>query len=373
MRFETLAVHAGAAVDPSTGAVSPPLHLSTTFEHGPGGEELHGYSYIRDGNPTQSRLEEALCAVEGGQASLFFASGVAAGASILQTLAVGSHVLFPDDVYNGFRRIQGSFFPRWGVQSDAVDMSNVADVRAALRPNTKVVWAESPSNPLMKVMDLAALSELAKSVDALLIVDNTFATPALQNPLALGADVVLHSATKYLGGHSDIQGGALVFAARASFYERILQDRKSLGSVASPFNAWLILRGLRSLSCRMEQHSSSALTIARALESHRDVEAVHYPGLTSHPGHEVARKQMRLPGGMLSFRVRGDASKAIRVASKVRIFINATSLGGPESLIEHRASHEGSESVAPKNLLRVSVGLEHPDDLIEDLMQALAM
>jgi cystathionine gamma-synthase len=372
LRFETTAVHAGGARDPATAAVSPPIHLSTTYEHGPGGEILQGFTYIRDGNPTQTRLEEALVALEGGAGALFFASGVAAGAAYLQTLPAGSHVVFADDLYHGFRAMAVGFLPRWGIESTAVDLERLEDVRAAFRPTTRLVWAESPSNPLMQIVDIRRLAGIAHDAGAGLIVDGTFATPALQRPLSLGADAVLHSATKYLGGHSDVQGGAVVLARRDDRFERILAARKILGSVASPFNAWLVLRGLRSLACRMERHSATALALARALEGHRGVEAVHYPGLPSHPGHEIAMEQMSAFGGMLSFRVAGGRSRAIEVASRVRLFINATSLGGAESLIEHRASHEGPRSTAPQDLLRVSVGLEHPDDLIEDLEQALA-
>ena len=372
MRFETRAVHAGGKPDPTTGSIAPPIHLSTTFEHGPAGERPGGYMYIREGNPTQSRLEEALAAVEGGEAALVFASGLAAGAAYLQSLPAGSHVVFPDDIYYGFRTIAEEFLPRWGMESSAVDMGDPERVRAALRPNTRLIWTETPSNPLMKIVDLAAIAKIARSAGARMIVDGTFATPALQRPLELGADAVLHATTKYLGGHSDVQGGALILRERGDSAERIEHIRHILGAVSSPFNSWLVLRGLRSLSCRMERHSSNGLALARALAAQAGVEAVHYPGLESHPGHDVARRQMSAFGGMLSFRVRGGRDAAIRTASRVRLFTNATSLGGTESLIEHRASSEGPASPTPQNLLRVSVGLEHPEDLIGDLVQALA-
>ncbi len=371
MRFETLAVRAGGEPDPATAAVAPPIHLSTTFEHGPAGEAPHGHIYIRDSNPTQARLEEALAVVEGGKAALVFASGMAAGAAYLQALPHGSHVVFPDDVYYGIRAIAGEYLRRWGVEATAVDMADPKKVAAALRPNTRLIWAETPSNPLMQIVDLAAVSEIARDAGARMIVDGTFATPALQRALELGADAVLHSTTKYLGGHSDTQGGALVFRERDELVARIEHNRKILGGVASPFNSWLVLRGLRTLACRMERHSTNGLALARALEGHAAVEAVHYPGLASHPGHAVARRQMSAFGGMLSLRVRGGRDAAVRAASRVKLFVNATSLGGPESLIEHRASSEGPESPTPQNLLRVSVGLEHPDDLIEDLTAAL--
>ena len=371
MRFETRAVHAGGKPDPATGAVAPPIHLATTFEHGPAAETPLGYIYIRDGNPTQERLEEALAALEGGETALAFASGMAAAAAYLQAQPAGSHVVYPSDVYYGVRALATEFLPRWGMEATAVDTTDVSAVRAALRPNTRVVWAETPSNPLMQVSDLAALARLAHEAGAALAVDGTFATPAVQRPLELGADVVHHSTTKYLGGHSDVQGGALVFARQGGIAEAASHVRKIVGGVASPFNSWLVLRGLRTLSCRVERASSNALAVARFLAGHAAVEAVHYPGLPSHPGHDVARRQMSGFGGMLSFRVRGGRDAALRATSRLKVFTNATSLGGTESLIEHRASSEGPGSPTPQNLLRVSVGLEHPDDLIEDLAQAL--
>jgi cystathionine gamma-synthase len=371
MKFETIAVHAGGKPDPATGSISPPIHLSTTFEHGPAAEAPHGFLYIREGSPTETRVEEALAAVEGGEAALVFSSGMAAATAYLQTLPAGTHVLFADDIYYGLRAVAKDFLPRWGVESSAVDMADLGAVRRAIRGSTRLLWAESPSNPLMKVVDLAALAGIARDANARLAVDGTFATPVLQRPLELGADVVLHAATKYMGGHSDVQGGALVFAHRDETQEKALHARHILGAVLSPFNSWLVLRGLRSLACRIERHSSNALAIAQALEKHPALETVHYPGLPSHPGHEIARRQMKAFGGMLSLRVRGGRERAIEVASRVKLFTNATSLGGTESLIEHRASSEGPASTTPQNLLRVSVGLEHPDDLVEDLMQAL--
>ena len=371
MKFETLAVHAGGERDTATGSIAPPLHLSTTYEHGPAGEIPLGWMYIREGNPTQDRLEAALAAVEGGQRALVFGSGLAAGAAYLQAMPPGSHVIFPDDVYYGFRAIAAEYLPRWGMDATTVDMADLSQVAAAVRPNTRLLWAETPSNPLMKIVDLEALAGIARGAGARLLVDGTFASPALQRPLALGADAVVHSTTKYFGGHSDVQGGALVLKDRGEAAEKAEHARYLLGAVASPFNSWLVLRGLRSLSCRMERHSSNALALARVLEGHPAVEAVHYPGLESHPGHDIAKRQMSAFGGMLSVRIRGGRDAAVRVASRVRLFVNATSLGGTESLLEHRASSEGKGSPAPQNLLRVSVGLEHPDDLIEDFTQAL--
>ncbi len=371
MKLDTIAVHAGGEPDPETGSLAPPIHLSTTFEHDPDSKSPGGFVYIRDANPTQLRLEEALAAIEGGEAAAVFASGMAAGAAFLQSLPAGAHVIFPDDTYYHFRVLASEFLPRWGIESSAVDMQDLDLVRRAIRPETRLIWVETPSNPLMKIVDLAAISQIAKEASALAMADGTFATPILQRPLDLGFDAVLHATTKYFGGHSDVQGGALIFRRRDALFESAVHHRTILGAVSSPFNSWLVLRGLRSLACRVEKHSANALAIARALEGHPRVEAVHYPGLPSHRGHSIAARQMRGFGGMLSIRVHGGREEAIAVASRVRLFRNATSLGGTESLVEHRHSMEGAASKSPPNLLRISAGLEHPDDLVEDLVQAL--
>jgi len=371
MRLETLAVHAAADIDPTTGAIAPPIHLSTTFEHGPACEETHGYSYIREKNPTQTRLEEAMAKLEGGETALAFASGMGALCTVMQSLEPGSHVVFPDDAYTGFRNLYREFLSHWAIEYTVVDMTSHAAIQSAIRPSTKLVVAESPSNPMMKITDLGAVAEITHTAGADLLVDNTFATPMLQRPLELGADIVLHSTTKYCGGHSDVQGGCLVLKSSERWKQRLYRTRMIMGAAASPFNSWLVLRGLRSLDCRMERHCSNAAKVAPALEGHAKVERVCYPGLASHPGHDLARRQMKLFGGMLSFQLRGGYDEAIRVSSRVKLFTNATSLGGTESLIEHRASSEGQGTKVPRNLLRVSVGLEHPDDLIEDLAQAL--
>ena len=371
MRLETIAVHAGAEVDPVTGALAPPLHLSTTFEHGPAAEAIHEFLYIREKNPTQSRLEAAFRDLEGGAAALVFSSGMAAATALLQTLTPGSHVVFSDDIYIDVRNLVRDFLPLWRIESTIADLREAQVLRTAIRPNTKLVWIETPSNPLMKVLDISAIADVAHQAGAQLVVDNTFASPILQRPLALGADVVLHSTTKYCGGHSDVQGGCLVVKDR-ELLDKLFHVRDILGAVASPFNSWLILRGLRSLPCRMERHSANAAAVAAALSASPRVEAVYYPGLPSHAGHEIARRQMKHFGGMLSFLVRGTREDTLRVASRVNLFVNATSLGGVESLIEHRASSEGKASNAPQNLLRLSIGLEHPDDLIEDLLHALS-
>jgi cystathionine gamma-synthase len=371
MRFETKAIHAGMHIDSQTGAVAPPLHLSTTFERSEDGETPRGFSYIRDGNPTQRRLEEALAAIDSGVEALAFASGMAAGAALLQSLPPRSHVVLPDDSYYAFRALAAEFFPKWQLAFDCVAMEEPENVRRALRPETRLVWIETPSNPLMKIVDIAALSELARGRGALALVDGTFASPALQRPLELGADLVLHSTTKYLGGHTDVQGGALVFRERQELYEHVEHARVLSGGVASPFNSWLVLRGIRSLAARMRVHSENGMAIARFLAAHRRVEVVYYPGLEWHPLHDVAKKQMSAFGGMLSFLVRGGREEALRVAANVKLFTRATSLGGVESLIEHRASSEGAGSKTPENLLRASIGLESADDLIADLAAAL--
>jgi len=369
--LETILVHAGGEADAATGAIAPPIHLSTTFEHGPAGEAPGGFVYIREGNPTQARLEEALAAADGGAAALFFGSGMAAGAALLQCQPAGTHVLLHHDIYFGFRAIAMTYFERWGLHFDVVDMTNHAAVREAMRPETALLWTETPSNPRMDVLDIGGLAEIAHSGGAQLLVDSTFAPPVIQRPLALGADVVLHAATKYFGGHSDVQGGALIFRQEEMVAE-ITEARSLLGAVGSPFNAWLVLRGLRSLAVRMAGHSANGLAVAEWLAGQPRVGRVLYPGLPNHPGHEIARRQMSGFGGMLSFLVEGGMEETLAVASRLRLFVNATSLGGVESLIEHRASVEGADSSSPPNLLRVSVGLEAASDLIDDLAQALA-
>jgi cystathionine gamma-synthase len=372
MRPETIAVHAGFAPDRETGALAPPLHFSTTFQHGPAGERVAGYEYLREGNPTQDRLEATLAAMEGGAAALAFAAGMAAMHALLEALPNEAEVLIPPDCYTGLRILGAEFLPARGIALRAVDFSDPHAVAAAMSPRTKLVWAETPSNPLLQIADLGALAPLCRERDVLLACDNTFATPALQNPLALGADVVMHSTTKYLGGHSDAMGGALVFARRDELYERVAHRRHITGAIISPFNAWLIQRGCRSLHARMAMHCANARKIAEFLAAQLGIEAVHYPGLPTHPNHAVAMRQMRDAGGMLSIRVHGGREAALRLAGRLRLFTNATSLGGCESLIEHRASVEGKQPHSPANLLRISVGLEHADDLIEDLRQALA-
>jgi len=372
MRLETRAVHAGAAADAETGALSPPLHLATTFLHAPDGAQDHGYLYQRYDNPTQARLEEAVSALEGVQRSLLLSTGMAAVATLLQALPSGGQVVFQRDLYHGVRVLAEQWLPRWGLEAAFVDARDPAALRSVLTRRTRALWIETPSNPLMQVVDISACAELASAVGALLVVDSTFATPVLQQPIALGADVVMHSATKYMGGHSDVMGGLLCFARDEALAAACFEVRKLHGASASPFNAWLILRGLRSLPARMAMHCANAERVAEALAAHPGVSAVHYPGLPSHPGHALSLRQMSRPGGMLSFEVAAGREAALAVCAATRLFQCATSLGGCESLIEHRASVEGARPVSPPGLLRLSVGLEHADDLIEDLRQALA-
>lgn len=372
MRIETLAVHAAFRVDPSTGAVAPPLHLSTTFGRDESGAPLAGHTYVRESNPTQDLLEEALAALEGGEAALVFGSGMAAGVAVAQALPAGSHVVLPDDVYYGYRVAARDFFPGWGLSATFAPLHEPGALADALRPETRLVWLESPSNPLLRVTDLAASAALAREAGALVLVDNTFATPVLQRPLALGADVVLHATTKGMGGHSDVQGGALVFARRGQLVEKVRHVRTVLGAVASPFNSWLVLRGLRTLAVRVRHQSESALAVAAALAALSAVSRVNYPGLASHPGHETAARQMSAFGSMVSFHVAAGREAAIAAVGRARLCTRATSLGGVESLVEHRATSEGEGSTAPADLVRLSIGLEHPDDLVADLRQALA-
>jgi cystathionine gamma-synthase len=372
MKFETIAIHSAGEPDEETGAVAPPIHLSTTFELTADSQQFKGYRYAREANPTQTRLEEALAAMDQGEGALAFASGIAAGAAVAQALPTGARIILTDDSYYAFRLLAQDFLERFGYVCDLVPLGDLGALERALETPADLVWAETPSNPLMNITDIQGAAELAHGAGAKLLVDGTFATPALQRPIEEGADIVLHSTTKYLGGHSDVVGGALVFAKKDDLFDATSHARRITGGVASPFNAWLVLRGARTLAARMRVHSENGRKVAAFLEGHEGVERVHYPGLMSHPGHEVARKQMSDFGGMLSFEVRGDREMAIEVVRRVKIFVRATSLGGVESLIEHRWSTEGPGSTTPEGLIRISLGLEHSDDLVEDLEQALS-
>lgn len=372
MRIETLAVHAGHEIDPATGAVTLPIHLSTTFERETDGSYPRGYSYSRSANPNRDALEKCLAALEGGVAAAAFSSGSAATMTLFQALVPGDHVIAPNDVYHGTARLLREVLAPWGLETSFVDMTDPRRVERAVRAKTKLIWVETPSNPLLKITDVARVSDIAHTANALCACDNTWATPVLQRPFELGADLIVHATTKYLGGHGDVLGGGLIAKVDDGFFQRIRKIQTTGGAVPSPFECWLVLRGVPTLPYRMQGHSENAGKVATFLSQHPTVEAVHYPGLEAHPGHEIASRQMRRPGGMLSFQVKGGGKRAFDVAAKVRVFTRATSLGGAESLIEHRASVEGPETRTPDNLLRLSVGLEHADDLIEDLARALA-
>jgi cystathionine gamma-synthase len=369
-KFDTLAVHAGAEPDAETGAVAPPIHLATTFARTAEGNDT-GFSYQRSDNPTQRRLETALAALEGGERALAFASGMAAIAAVLDALLPGQRVVVPVDCYVGLRGYVTEVLPERGIETLAVDITDLDAVRAACAGGIVLLWAESPSNPRIRISDLAELARIAHAHGARFACDNTFATPALQRPLELGADVVMHSTTKYFGGHSDVMGGALVFARNDDFAESIAARRILTGAILAPFSAWLTLRGCRSLSARMARHCANARKLAAFLATHPAIERVNYPGLPGHPGHAIAARQMRDFGAMLSVELRGGRDAAMAFARNTKIFTNATSLGGCESLIEHRASGEGAHTHSPPALVRLSVGLEDVDDLIADLQQAL--
>ena len=370
MKIETLAVHAGHTIDPATGAVAAPIYLSTTYERDIEGTYSRGFMYTRNNNPNRQALEHGVSLLEGGDAAAAFGSGMAAAMALFQALAPGDHVLAQVDAYYGTSRLLHEIFLRWGLEADFIDMSKLDEVKKALRPQTKLAWAETPSNPLLKIVDLAAVAQIVHEADALCVCDNTWA-PVLQRPFELGADLILHSTTKYFGGHCDVAGGIVVAKEDNEFFQRIRGIQYEGGAVPSPFDCWLILRGMRTLPWRMRAHSENGMKVAQFLAQHRNVECVHYPGLPFHPGHEIAKRQMSMFGGMLSFQTKDRREVAMSAAAKTKIFTRATSLGGVESLIEHRASIEGAGTTSPENLLRLSVGLENADDLIEDLDQAL--
>jgi cystathionine gamma-synthase len=370
MRLETLAVHAGQTIDPATGAVVPPIHLSTTFERDVEGTYSRGFMYTRNDNPNRRALEEGISALEGGKAAAAFGSGTAAAMALFQALSPGDHVLAHVDAYYGTSRLLRDLFLRWGLQVDFVDMSDLKLVKKALRPNTRLAWAETPSNPLLKIVDLRAVADAVHTAGALCVCDSTWA-PTLQSPFDCGIDLIFHSTTKYFGGHCDVLGGIVIAKTENEFFQRVRSIQYSGGAVPSPFDCWLVLRGMRTLPWRMRAHSENAGKVVNFLAQHRQIERVHYPGLVSHPDHAVATRQMSMYGGMLSCEVKGGRDSAMNVAAKTKIFTRATSLGGVESLIEHRASIEGPGTTSPEGLLRLSIGLENADDLIEDLDQAL--
>ena len=370
-KFETLAVHAGHSVDASTGAVTEAIHLSTTFERDADGGYSRGYLYSRNDNPNRNALEAALAALESGADSAAFSSGLAAVTAIFQGLTPGDHVIAPVDIYHGTANVLKHLFVKWQVSASFIDMKNLDTVRAALTPQTKILWIETPSNPLLQCVDIAAIANVAHAHGARAIADNTFASPVLQQPLALGCDMVMHATTKYLGGRSDVLGGAVVTRLDDDHFAQLRTAQLFGGAVPSPFDCWLVMRSLPTLPYRMQAHCANAGKVAEFLTQHDKVDVVHYPGLQSNPFHALAARQMSGFGGMLSFEVKGGKNAAMALAANVEIFTRATSLGGVESLIEHRASIEGVESKTPQGLLRVSVGLENADDLIDDLAQAL--
>jgi cystathionine gamma-synthase len=376
--FNTRAIHAGQEPDPVTGAVTVPIYATSTFKQDGVGGLRGGYEYSRSANPTRTALEVALAALEADNArGLAFASGLAAEDTLLRTICrPGDHVVLPNDAYGGTFRLIARVLGRWGLEHTAVPLADRDAVRAAVRPSTRVIWCETPTNPLLGIADVAALAQLAHDAGALHVVDNTFATPYLQQPIADGADVVVHSTTKYLGGHSDVIGGALV-TADLELGQELAFHQNAMGAVASPFDAWLVLRGLKTLGVRMDRHCANAAQVADYLLGHPSVSRVYYPGLPDHPGHDVAARQMRGFGGMVSFTLRGGEEAALKVCALTSVFTLGESLGGVESLIEHpgrmtHASVTGSELEVPGDLIRLSVGIEDADDLVADLAQALS-
>jgi cystathionine gamma-synthase len=375
--FETRAIHAGQEPDPVTGAVIPPIYQTSTFKQDGVGGLREGYEYSRSANPTRAALEENLASIESGKFGFAFASGLAAEDTLLRAvLRPGDHIVIPNDAYGGTFRLIARVLKEWGVSFSTAPVHNLDAIEKAITKETKLIWTETPTNPLLNVADIKAISDLAHSHSALLVVDNTFASPYLQQPLTLGADVVLHSTTKYLGGHSDVIGGALVMNKK-ELAEKVKFHQNAMGAIAGPFDSWLVVRGIKTLGVRMDRHSANAKAVADFLVSHAKVTEVFWPGLESHPQHAVAKRQMRDFGGMVSFRVKGGEAQALDVCNKTTIFTLAESLGGVESLIEHpgrmtHASAAGSPLEVPADLVRLSVGIETIDDLLKDLEQALA-
>ena len=369
--FDTICAHAGKSADSSDPAVTSSIQLSTTFHYEPTGEHPAGWLYSRENNPNRKHLEGLLSQLEHGVDAAAFGSGSAAAHAVFLSLSPGDHVIVNNDAYAGTRSMLKNVFIPWGLDVSFVDLTNSVNLLSSIKKNTRLVWSESPTNPQLNIVDLHALVDICSKHGIRTAIDNTFATPCLQNPLLIGADVVMHSTTKYLGGHSDVTGGILVTKERNEWWEKIRYIQHVVGSVPSPFDCWLITRGIRSLAPRMKQHVDNARAIAEFLSTHPMVERVLYPGLKSHPGHDIATRQMRGPGAIVSFLVKGGKEDAIRVARSVKVFTHATSLGGTESLLEHRQSVEGPDSPTPANLIRLSVGLEEAGDLIKDLMEAL--
>jgi cystathionine beta-lyase/cystathionine gamma-synthase len=380
LHFDTLAIHAGQAPDPTTGAIMPPIYQTSTYVQA-GPAQHKGYEYSRTDNPTRKALEDCLAALEAAPYGLAFASGMAATDTIFKLLSSGDHVVASNDVYGGTFRLADKVLSRYGLRFSWVDTTDLDAIRAAICPETKMIWLESPTNPRMMLADVAAIAEIAKNASTnqsspLVVVDNTFASPAIQQPLTMGAHLVMHSTTKYLGGHSDVVGGA-VMTRDESLFQQLKFLQNAAGAVPGPLDSFLVLRGIKTLGLRMERHSSNALHVAQFLEDHVAIKQVYYPGLTSHPQHKLAERQMKMPGGMLSVILNGGPETARNFVSRTRLFALAESLGGVESLIEHpysmtHASTASSDLAVDPALVRLSVGIEHIDDLIEDLRQALA-
>jgi cystathionine gamma-synthase len=376
--FETLAIHAGNEPDPTTGAVVPPIYATSTYKQDGVGGLRNGYEYSRSANPTRTALEECLAAIEAGTRGFAFASGLAAEDTLIRSLcAPGDHVVFPDDAYGGTFRLFSKVLGQWGIEMTPAAVTHPDAIRAAIRPGkTKVVWLETPTNPLLNVADIAIVAQIAHDAGALLVVDNTFASPYLQQPLELGADVVVHSTTKYMGGHSDVVGGALI-VRDTGLGDKIAFHQNAIGAVASPFDSWLVLRGIKTLGVRMDRHSDNAEKVVDFLQRHSGVRSVLYPGIDGHPGHETAAKQMKRYGGIVSFQVTGGEQHALDICNKAEVFTLGESLGGVESLIEHpgkmtHASVAGTPLEVPSDLIRLSVGIETIDDLLTDLDRAMS-
>lgn len=371
MKQETIAIHAGNHTDEFSGAVVQPITLSTTFERKADGSFREGYIYSRASNPNRTSLENVLARLENGADAAAFASGNAAGMVVFQSLAPGTHIIAPDDMYHGLRNQLKLLFA--GIlEFDFIDINDSEVLNAHIKPNTGLIWIETPSNPLLKITDIKTVVAVARQHNIKVACDNTFASPICQQPLTLGADIVMHSSTKYFGGHSDLMGGALITAQDNDWWKRIREIQTMGGAIPSPQDCYMLTRSIKTLPYRIRGHVSNAQALAQFLEAQPAVEQVLYPGLPSHPGHQVAKEQMTGFGGMLSFTLKGGAEAANRVINKLQLFTRATSLGGVESLIEHRATMEGPDTKTPFNLLRISVGLEHIDDLIADMKQGLS-
>lgn len=371
MNIKTRLAKAGGGPDSETGALTPPLHTSSTYERDPDGSYSRGFVYSRWANPTRFRLEETLADLEGGFGAAAFPAGMSAIDTLLRTLKPGDHVLLPDDVYHATRELLRDILAPSGVRYSEADFADPDSVNAAIRPETKLVWIETPSNPLCKITDIAMVAAAARDAGVETVVDNTWMTPLLQRPFEFGADYVVHSMTKYLSGHGDVLAGVVVSYMDTERFRKLKQIQRVGGAVAAPFDCWLTLRGIRSLAARMKVHCDNARQVADFLSRHPRVKKIHYPGLPSHPLHEVARRQMHDFGAMMSFEIDGSEQDAIDVAARVSVFVRATSLGGTESLIEHRASIESKPTSTPPTLLRLSIGLEDAGDLIDDLAEAL--